>query len=86
MASFSLDICCAFLLLLSFAEHLILFLRCERERKSFHPQSWNTPHLFLFTHCGRLYSLTLSACKQACIENCLPLDADSSILGASAAL
>ena len=79
------DICCEFLLLLSFAEHLILFLR--RERKSFYPPSWTTQHFsLLLLREGparlRLHAGVRSVCGQA--RNRLLLDVDSSIMRASA--
>jgi hypothetical protein len=46
------DICCELLLLLSFAEHLILFLR--RERKKLLPTKRDHTTLFLVIAAGRL--------------------------------
>ena len=79
------DICCEFLFLLSFAEHLILSLR--RERKSFYPPSWTTQHFsLLLLRDGRarlqLHADVTPACGQA--RNDLLLDVDSSIMRASA--
>lgn len=71
--------------MLSFAEHLILFLR--RERKSFYPPSWTIQHFsLLLLREGparlRLHAGVRSVCGHA--RTRLLLDVDSSIMRASA--
>jgi hypothetical protein len=86
---YSVDICCEFLLFCCcpFAEHLILFLRCERKRKSFPPTKLEPHNTFFFF----LLWEALLVCKHLPAEDshattgeeCLLLDVDSFILGAS---